>query len=234
ARATHDADVERALADKKRLERAQTELAACTITAPRDGLVIYPESKGWENAPKVEEGATVNKDQTLLLMPNLAEMQVKVGVHESMIDKMHPGMSAEVTLNKQTVTGNVDSVASVAKPAGWWTGNVVKYDCVVSLPETENLRPGMSAEVKILLADHSDTLLIPASAVVQTLDGYACWTLRADAAERVAVEVGDADDRFLQVVGGIDEGQRVIVDPLANVLAAQDEVSKMIQQTGNL
>ncbi len=59
AKATHEADAERALADKQRLERAQKELKACTIIADRPGLVIYPTGEEWKGAPEIEEGATV-------------------------------------------------------------------------------------------------------------------------------------------------------------------------------
>ena len=45
AQATWEADVERALADKKRLQRAQEELRLCTIVSDRAGLVIYPDSE---------------------------------------------------------------------------------------------------------------------------------------------------------------------------------------------
>ena len=144
AKATLEADLERSLADKKRLDRALEELQLCTIRAERSGLVIYPNGEQWEDVPEIEQGATVKKDQTLLLMPDLRQMQVKVGIHESVMDRMTKGSPAEVTLNKTTYDGEVSYVASVAQPAGWWTGNVVKYDSIVQLPELEGLRPGMS------------------------------------------------------------------------------------------
>ena len=147
--------------------RAEEELRLCNIVAERAGLVIYPDSEDWENAPKIEEGGTVRKDQTLLLMPDLSQMQVKVGIHESVIDRMKTGMDARITLGGETVSGSVTYVASVAKPAAWWTGNVVKYDAIVSLPPKDGLRPGMSAEVEIVVARHQDVLTIPTNACIE-------------------------------------------------------------------
>ena len=77
------------------------------------------------------------------------------------MDRMTKGSPAEVTLNKTTYDGEVSYVASVAQPAGWWTGNVVKYDSIVQLPELEGLRPGMSAEVEIIFAKYFEELVIP-------------------------------------------------------------------------
>ena len=232
AEATHQANVETALADKKRLERAQEELAFCTIVADRAGLVIYPKSEDWENAPKIEEGGTVNKDQTLLLMPDLTQMQVKVGIHESVIDRVATEMDAIITLNRESLSGKVSSVASVAKPAGWWTGNVVKYDTLVSLPHGQNgLRPGMSAEIEIVLARHLDVLTIPTNACIETQNGFACWIKGKSGVERRAPALGDSSNMFIVVHDGVQEGEQAVLDPLANVPEAQIEAAKSLRGT---
>ena len=229
AKATHEADVERAFADKKRLERAQEELLYCTIKAERAGMVIYPDGEEWKDAPDVEEGATVHKDQILLLMPDLSQMQVKVGIHESVIDRIQPGMQANVTLNRRALSGEVTYAAPVAKPAGWWTGNVVKYDTIVALSPEEGLKPGMSVEVEIILARHQDVLMIPTSAVVETNDGHACWVMTGDGIQRKALTLGDNSDMFIVVEEGLVEGDEVVLDPLANIEEAQIEAALSLQ-----
>ncbi|MEM6692137.1 MAG: hypothetical protein AAF664_22100 [Planctomycetota bacterium] len=227
AEATHKANVERALADKKRLKRAQEELDDCTIVSSRGGLVIYPTGEEWKDAPEIEEGATVRKDQTLLLMPDLSQMQVKVGIHESVVKRMQVGMNANVKLNRQLLPAEVSYVASVAKPASWWTGNVVKYDAIVSLPsETAGMRPGMSAEVEIILAQYDDVLLIPTAACVEVDGQFVCWVQKDTQVERRELEIGDSSNMFLLVESGIEEGERVILDPLANIAEAQTEVAR--------
>ena len=234
AEATHKADVERALADKKRLERAQQELEFCTIVAQRGGLVIYPTGEEWRNAPEIEEGATVRKDQTLLLMPDLNKMQVKVGIHESTIDRMKTGMEANVTLNRKLLNARVTYVASVAKPASWWNGNVVKYETTVALPQVKGMRPGMSAEVEIIVATHNDVLKIPVAACIQSPQGFACWVQHESGLERRELQIGDGNDMFLVVLDGLTEGEFVVLDPLANVPAAQAEAAQAINKTQEL
>ena len=90
-KANHAANVERAMADASRRDRALEEFEHCVVKAERGGLVIHPSAAKWENAPEIAEGATVHKDQVLLLMPDLSKMQVKVGIHESVIDRMQAG-----------------------------------------------------------------------------------------------------------------------------------------------
>jgi multidrug efflux pump subunit AcrA (membrane-fusion protein) len=220
------AEEERAKMDAARRDLAKEEYGYCVIRAERGGLVIYPSAAQWKNTPEIEEGATVHKDQTLLLMPDLSKMQVKVGIHESLIDRIRPGLAAKVTLPDRTLDGRVGSVAEVTRPAGWWTGNVVKYDTIVRLPAGEGLRPGMSAEVEITLGRHEDVLTVPVAAVLETVKGVFCWVKTAQGIQRRRLELGDTDDTFIVVRAGLNEGEQVVLDPLATVDEAQSVALK--------
>ena len=206
-KATHEANAERAIADASRRDRALEEYKHCVVKAERGGLVIHPSAARWHNAPEIAEGATVHKDQVLLLMPDLSQMQVKVGIHESVIDRMKPGLSARVTLPDKTLEGTVSEVASVTRPAGWWTGNEVRYDTVIELPSVAGLKPGMSAEVEVLIARHEDVLMIPVAVVVETDEGSSCWVKTAKGAKRRRLKLGDTKQRVHCRRGG-SEGRR--------------------------
>ncbi len=138
-------------------------------------------------------------------------------------------MKANATLNRSVMTGEVTYVASVAKPAAWWSGNVVKYDTIVALPEAEGLRPGMSVEVEVLVAQHEDVLILPTNAVIETEQGFACWVRSEKGLRRHSVQLGDSSDMFIVVQEGVSEGDEVVMDPLANVQEAQDEAAKSLQ-----
>lgn len=229
-RARHEADKERAYADAHRRDRALEELEHCVVKAEKSGLVIYPSAAAWKNAPDIEEGATVHQDQVLLLMPDLSKMQVKVGIHESVIDRVKPGLTALVTVPDRTLQGEVVSVASVTSPAGWWTGNVVKYETIIQLPSVEGLKPGMSAEVEVILARHKDVLMVPVSSVLETSEGAFCWVKTSGQPQRRAVTLGDTNDIFIIVDSGLEEGNEVILNPLALIDEAQRDVLKPQQE----
>ncbi|MEX2185199.1 MAG: HlyD family efflux transporter periplasmic adaptor subunit [Pirellulales bacterium] len=125
--------------EKARLDREEQQLENCVILASAGGMVIYPSAAQWKETPDIEEGANVREDQLLLMIPDLTKMQVKVGIHESKVDRIKKGMPAIVRLRDETIDGKVASVASVTRPAGWWTGNVVKYDTIVELDTHKDL-----------------------------------------------------------------------------------------------
>jgi multidrug efflux pump subunit AcrA (membrane-fusion protein) len=209
------ADEERAAMDAKRRDLAKDELQHCLVRAERGGLVIHPSAARWRNAPEITEGATVHEDQTLLLMPDLSQMQVKVGIRESAIEHVRPGLAARVTLPDRTLDGVVQSVASVTAPAGWWTGNVVKYETIIALPEAPGLKPGMSAEVEVITARHEDVLIIPVAAVVETDAGSHCWVKTDRGPRRRTLRLGDTNDIFAIVRSGLKEGDQVVLNPAA-------------------
>ncbi len=224
AKARLAAEEERNKADAQRRDQAIEELQYCVIKAEKSGMVIHPSAAKWKDAPEIEEGATVRKDQILLLMPDLSKMQVKVGIHESIIERITPGLAAKVTVPDKTLGGEVSSVAVVTRPAGWWTGNVVKYDTIVELPQGEELKPGMSAEVEVIIDRHEDVLTIPVAAVLETVDGDFCWVQTSKGVQRRLLELGDTDDKFIVIEGGLEEDEEVVLDPLAHIEEAQNEV----------
>ena len=222
ARARHAANLERAKMDEARRVLAVEELGHCVVKAERSGLVIYPSAARWKRGPEIEEGATVYNNQVLLLMPNLDKMQVKIGIHESLIDRIKLGLDARIMLPDKTLDGEITSVAEVADPAGWWTGNVVKYDTTIELPLAPALKPGMSADVEVIIDRHENVLTIPVTAVLQTAEGTFCWVKTSDGAtQRHALQLGDTDGQSAVVEAGLQEGDEVWLDPLTAITEAQ-------------
>ena len=227
------------------LKRIREELTHCVVKADRSGLVIYPATEEWKDAPDVTEGGVIHKNQVLLLMPDLSKMQVKVGIHESIVERVTPGMLARVKLPGKTLNGKVSWVAPVTSPAGWWTGNIVKYDTLIELPQVEGLKPGMSAEVEILLVQHADVLTVPVAAVVETQQGYCCWVKTTSGPQRREVQLGDGNNISLVIEAGLAEGDEVILNPTASITEAraaelklQSEMQKVLSpfasDTGNI
>lgn len=223
-RARHEADKERAKMDGIRRDLAVEELEYCVVKAEKAGMVIHPSAASWKAGPEIEVGGTVYKEQVLLLMPDLSKMQVKLGIPEADVDRIEPEMAASVTLPDKTIDGEVSTVASVAAPAGLLTGNVVRYETIVKLPSVEGLKPGMSAEVDVIVSQHQDVLLIPVAAVAETAQGDFCWVKTAEGEKRRSLRLGDSDDVFTVVEAGLKQGDEVVLNTAAFVKEAQLEV----------
>ena len=221
-----------------RLERTQKQLAYCVITSDVAGLVMYPSVAEWMREPDIKKGATVHEDQVLLVIPDLQQMQAKFGVHESKVDRVAPGMRAQMRLKDEDVGGEVISVASMTKPTGWWTGNMVKYDTVVKLEERPGLKPGMTGAVEVFLERYDDVLLAPVAAIVEQGGEHWCWVESDDGPVKTVVTIGETDDQFMIVESGLSEGDAVVLNPLdlideAQRDALQPPASDAPEESGN-
>ncbi len=230
AQARLNADVSALELEKQRLEREKEQLVNCTIRSPGGGLVIFPSAAAWKETPDIEEGATVREQQTLLMIPDLEQMQVKVGIHESKVDRLRIGMPAKIQLQDLMFDGEVSEIAEVTRPAGWWTGNLVKYDTIIRLQPQPGLKPGMSAIVDVVLAQHSDVLTIPVATIVDGPEGHLCWVKEAGGVEKRVVKLGDTNDEFTIVTAGLAEGDEVVLNPLAFVDEAQMQAIRPSEQ----
>ena len=112
---------------------------------------------------------------------------------------------------------------------------MVKYDTIIELPSDTGLKPGMSAEVDVILAVHEDVLTIPVAAVVETEEGSFCWVQPAnkevDGPQKRILELGDSNDIFIEVVAGLNEGEEVILNPIAMIDEAEQDAKSTLSQT---
>jgi HlyD family secretion protein len=209
--------------EKDKLDRDKEQLENCVIRATSEGMVIFPSAAEWKETPDIEEGAHVREQQTLLMIPDMSKMQVKVGVHESKVGRLRIGMGAKVQLQDLSLEGEVATIAEVTRPAGWWTGNMVKYDTEIGVEPLPGLKPGMSAVVDIMLSEYVDVLKIPVAAIVETSEGFLCWVMTDEGAQKRLIELGDTNDEFTIVSAGLREGEAVVLNPTTFVDEAQRE-----------
>ena len=216
--------------EETRLNRAKKQLANCIILSKKSGMVLYPRAADWKEAPDIEEGARVRERQQLLVIPDMENMIVKVGIHESKIEMLGEGAPAEIKLMGRKYNGAVSSVASIAQPAGWWNGNAVKYATEIKLESNEGLRPGMNAEVEIFLARHTDVIIAPVACVIELADGFFCFVDHGpNKPEKRNVTLGDSNDNFVVIKEGLEEGETIFLN--IRDMVDDSELKKMNLET---
>jgi multidrug efflux pump subunit AcrA (membrane-fusion protein) len=138
-------------------------------------------------------------------------------------------MKAKVQLQELVLEGEVSEIAEVTRPAGWWTGNLVKYDTIIKLPQHPGLKPGMSAVVDIVLAEHKDVLTVPVAAIIEGSSGLFCWIQTPEGVRKRLVKVGDTNDQFSIILDGLSESDEVVLNPLAYIDEAQELAMELDQ-----
>lgn len=142
------------------VENANVDLARCTIRSPIDGMVI---SKQTEEGKTV--AASLNAPTLFTIANDLAKMQITAAVAESDVGAVEAGQAVTFTVDafpNRAFTGRVTQVRNAPKT----TSNVVTYETIINVDNKDlKLRPGMTANVSIIVASRENTLRIPNAAL---------------------------------------------------------------------
>jgi macrolide-specific efflux system membrane fusion protein len=185
---------------EEELARWQELYKAAPLVAPLDGTVI---------ARRVEPGQTVTAADTVLVLSD--RLIVKAQVDETDIGRVKLKQRADVALDAypDTVTGGrVDHIAYEAETVN----NVTIYHVDV-LPEKvpDFMRSGMTANVTFYVQSRNGVLVLPSEAV-RHADGKATVRVPGDGApRRIEVQTGLDDGKYVEITGGLAEGDRVLV-----------------------
>ena len=213
-KATHDLDTERLAFVKGQVEK-------CIIRAPEPGQVVYANNNDhhYGNEVLIEEGALVRERQVIVRLPDPKRMQVKAKINEAKIALVKAEMPVTIRLDAfpdLELQGSVKKVSEYPAPAAWFASNIKEYETVIQIPGSSvELRPGLTAEVKIRVDRQTDVLQLPVQAVFQY--GAKHFTVVRDGPHWVAqeVEIGASNDKVVVIRDGLDEGQRVVLNSAA-------------------
>lgn len=148
------------LTNQATVENAKVDLERCTINSPIDGIVI---------AKQTEEGKTVaaslNAPVLFTIANDLAKMQITAAVAEADIGSVQEGQPVTFTVDafpNRSFNGTVTQVRNAPKTVS----NVVTYDTIINVDNRDlRLRPGMTANVSIIVASRENALRLPNAAL---------------------------------------------------------------------
>lgn len=174
------------------------------IRAPIDGLVTKINKK---------RGEFISAAETMiqLLSPHY---EVKVDIPETDIPKLKLNDVADITLDAfgkdVKFSGKIVSI----DPASTQIQDVVYYKVTVALNDTgEEIKPGMTANVKITTASRDNVIFIPFRAVRSNDGNRSVRILRNGEAVEISVVVGlRADEGRVEILSGVEEGENIILN----------------------
>ncbi len=160
---------------------------------------------------------------------DLTRMQINTSVDEADIGKVRVDQPVEFTVDAYPDFVFKGKVAEV-RSAPITVQNVVTYDVVVRVDNPElKLKPGMTANVSIVLEEKAGVLRVPNAALrwrpadgekggkasPSKARGQGVWVPAEDKAKRIAVSTGISDGSYTEILaGGLREGENVIVEAL--------------------
>ena len=200
----------------KRLKELQKNLDRHVMKAPQDGTLTYALNRWTGQGEKVRPGIRIHQNQEVFILPDMSRMQVKVGIHETLVSKVKAGQRAVIRVDAfagSSLTGKVKSVSALSASTPWERSKNYHVTVTIdSFPNDMKIRPGMTAEVEIKVGEYRDVLAIPVQAV--TSFGRRKFVFRQSSGkfEPVEVKIGRSNLSFVEIVEGLEEEDVVALD----------------------
>lgn len=205
--------------------KSKTNLGYATIYSPVDGIVLSRSVAVGQTV-----AATYSTPKLFTIAKNLKELQVVAKVDEADIGNIAQGQRVSFTVDAFPDDTFEGSVKQVRLNAGA-SNNVVTYQVIITTNnESMKLKPGLTANVTIYTSEKSNVLSVPSKALRftpdQTLVGkeakivdcnapHKLWTREGNTFTAHAVQIGITNGIRTEILGGISEGQQVVLDAVA-------------------
>jgi RND family efflux transporter MFP subunit len=217
-------------AAKNALEKAQLQLEYCTVQAPFSGVVANSS---------LAVGQYVQVGQTLCKILDVSSLLMDVGVLETELPFVHVGTKAEASFQALPgiiLHGTVTAINPLADAASKTYTVTVRLDGGAN---TKRIAPGMFATVRLAAEELRNRVLLPKAALLSRDKRNVVFSVAGSPDKPTAqwnyVETGRANDRFIEVQGGLEAGAVVMTEghyTLAHGAAVRIE-TKAVSKTTN-
>ena len=203
-------------AAQARVDAAQATLNLARIIAPIDGVVTQASSLPGDSVGPAAQTSTAA--QSAFRIDNLSGLLVDVQVSEVDINDVAIDQPSTLTLDaipNKTYHGQVTGVSQ----AGAVSSGAVNFTVTVQLSDPdEQVKPGMTAAVNILVKQVKDQLLVPNRSVRLVNNQRVVYILKGGQPQEVKITLGATSDTTSVVSGGeLKEGDLLILNPPAQL-----------------
>ena len=187
------------------VQAAQAALDNTIIRAPADGTITQVDIKVGEQA---------NASQEVLVLQDVNNLHAEADVSEADIASLSPGQPVDFTFDALGPDRHFAGTVLTINPASTVISGVVNYLVKATLPNIPDIKPGMTANMTILVAKKSNVLAVPSSAVInQNNNQYVRVVddIKKGTYHQVQVQTGlNADGGLVEITSGLSEGQTVV------------------------
>jgi RND family efflux transporter MFP subunit len=200
------------------LDEAQTNVGYSLIRAPFDGVVLTKNAEVGEVVAPF--GAAVNARAAVATMADMSSLMVEADVAEANINQVKEGQPCEIILDALPglrFPGHVHMIVPTADRSKATIMVKVAFDSLDS-----RVLPEMSAKVAFLSRpmksdEKEPRLAVNPKALLQKNGKTIAFVLRDQKIQAAAVETGPRIGDLVEVLGGLQEGDRVILEPPKNL-----------------
>ena len=208
---------------RQQLKEEEEQLAACTIPAPADGMVVYATSGGSSSWGRRDSplgpGATIRQQELLIRLPDTSHMKAVARISEAQVSRLRVDPEnpiravAKIIGQPEPIGATLTNVSIMADSSSrWFSPDTKEYPVDITLDHTPaGLKPGMSVETKLFVDRLSQVLAVPLGAVYAAGRDSYVFARSAGSVEPVKVAIGQVNETHAQITSGLSRGQQVLI-----------------------
>lgn len=187
---------------EKNLQATERTLHDAEIRSPRHATVTRILT---------QVGAQVAQGAEVATVADLTRFVVRSQLAENMASWVGTGTRVRVKVGSTWLTGRVGQVDAASQ------GGMITFRVQLDEADNPNLRPGLRAEVHLMSDIRRDVLRIARGAFnYQGRGDYPLFVRTGDnTLTRRTVKLGESNYEFIEVVGGLQEGDEVVVSDMS-------------------
>ncbi|HSF41636.1 MAG TPA: HlyD family efflux transporter periplasmic adaptor subunit [Thermoanaerobaculia bacterium] len=200
-----------------RVREAEEAIARMTVTAPRDGTVIY--SSPGRRGEKKKIGDSVWRGQSVLEIPDLKRMRAEGEIDEADAGRVAVGQRVTLRLDAHPdviFSGRVRTLRGAVQTKSRNNPlKVVRLEIDLDETDPQRMRPGMRFLGTVEIERVPEVLVVPAEAVFTEADGPVVYRRTRWGSEEVRPGLGRRNDRLVEIRSGLAPGDRVALRNLS-------------------
>jgi RND family efflux transporter MFP subunit len=202
-----DLDIAKAqvLSAQGQADSAMVSLNNTVLRAPADGTITSVGIKLGEQAQAMKE---------VMKLQNVGQLHAEALVSEADIASISVGQTIDNTFDALGPFDHFSSKVLVVNPASTVVSGVVNYKVIGSLENIPNIKPGMTVNMTIQVAEKKEVLAVPSSAIVNRDNSRFVKVIldsKTKTYKEVPVTTGlEADSGLTEIVSGLNGGEEII------------------------
>ena len=184
---------------------ARQRLVVADLERRVDELNVRSPVAGVVGTVAIADRAVVAANTALMIVVDLSQLEVEADVPESFADDLGIGMDAEIRYGNQTYAGKLSAI-SPEVVAGQVRARVRFED---GLPP--GLRQNQRVSTRVLMESKPGVLMVQRGPFVDSSGGRYAYVLDGDIATRRSIEIGSASVNAVEIVNGLQEGDRIVI-----------------------
>ncbi len=184
------------------------------VTAPYDCVVTdyyVPEVNG-----KITDSSYIN-------ISSLEDLYMDINIGEDELSKVSIGQSVDIVANydeNKTYTGTISKISDI----GTSENNRTTFAAIASVKNDDSLKIGMSAVCTITIDKTENVVSVPIAAIFTENDEKYVYVLNGEEKVKTKIETGKADANYVQVISGLNEGDKVYYETqTVEVIESEEE-----------